>query len=103
MSDLPSERGMPDNHEIVFEREAEQAPNIIPGDVIVKLKTKKHAVFTRRGDDLLMQLSITLKEALVGFKRRVVHLDGVWLCYSRIFLCIASCLDIGNSRILCIQ
>lgn len=70
---------MPDNHEIVFEREAEQAPNIIPGDVIVKLKTKKHATFTRRGDDLLMQLSITLKEALVGFKRRVTHLDGV-LC-----------------------
>ncbi len=70
---------MPDNHEIVFEREAEQAPNIIPGDVIVKLKTKKHAVFTRRGDDLLMSQSITLKEALVGFKRRVVHLDGVSL------------------------
>ncbi len=68
---------MPDDHEIVFEREAEQAPNIIPGDVIVKLKTKKHATFTRRGDDLLMPLSITLKEALVGFKRRVTHLDGV--------------------------
>ena len=72
--DLIIERGMPDGHEIVFEREAEQAPNIIPGDVVIKLKTRPHNLFTRRGDDLLMEAQLTLKEALLGFKRRVIHL-----------------------------
>jgi DnaJ-class molecular chaperone len=34
-----------------------------------------HAVFTRRGDDLEIELHISLLEALVGFTRNVTHLD----------------------------
>jgi DnaJ-class molecular chaperone len=75
--DLIIERGMPDGHEVVFEKEGEQAPNVIPGDVVIKLRTRPHNVFKRRGDDLLMEVQVTLKEALLGFKRRVIHLDHV--------------------------
>lgn len=73
--DLVIERGMQDGQQIVFEKEGEQSPGIIPGDVIVKLKTRKHPLFTRSGDDLHCEMSITLKEALLGFKRRLPHLD----------------------------
>jgi DnaJ-related protein SCJ1 len=74
--DLMIERGMPDGHEVVFEKEGEQSPGIIPGDVVIKLKTKPHPRFVRRGNDLLHDMTITLKEALVGFRKTVTHLDG---------------------------
>lgn len=35
-----------------------------------------HAHFRREGDDLHYDMHITLKEALLGFKKSVRHLDG---------------------------
>lgn len=70
------ERGMSDGAELVFSRMGEQQPNILPGDVILVLRTKRHGRFTRDGNDLRHKMSITLKEALLGFKRSVKHLDG---------------------------
>ena len=76
--DLPLiiERGMPDGYDIIFEKEAEQAPQVIPGDVIIKLRTRMHPTFVRKGDDLHVEIALTLKEALTGFKRTIKHLDG---------------------------
>eukprot|EP00455_Lapot_gusevi_P041277 TRINITY_DN476_c0_g1_i3.p1 TRINITY_DN476_c0_g1~~TRINITY_DN476_c0_g1_i3.p1 ORF type:complete len:137 (-),score=74.42 TRINITY_DN476_c0_g1_i3:49-429(-) len=54
----------------------EQQPGIMPGDVIIKLNTKPHPTFRRRGDDLLHDMTISLKEALIGFKKKITHLDG---------------------------
>lgn len=70
------ERGMPNGHEIKFERASEQSPNTTPGDVILILKTKAHKLFTRDGSNLRMDVTITLKEALLGFSREFTHLDG---------------------------
>lgn len=39
------ERGMPSNHQIVFERESEQRPGMIPGDVIFRLHQAPHPRF----------------------------------------------------------
>jgi DnaJ-related protein SCJ1 len=36
------ERGMKDGDEVVFEREAEQIPDMIPGDLIFTIKQKQH-------------------------------------------------------------
>ena len=36
------ERGMKDGDEVVFEREAEQIPDMIPGDLIYTIKQKQH-------------------------------------------------------------
>lgn len=69
------ERGMPDGHQLVFERMSEQSPDTTPGDVILKLRTKKHSRFERRGNDLLHTMTISLKEALLGFTKEIPHLD----------------------------
>jgi DnaJ-class molecular chaperone len=70
------ERGIADGAEIKFPRKSEQSPGQVPGDVVMTLKTKKHHLFTREGNDLHMILSITLKEALLGFKKTINHLDN---------------------------
>jgi DnaJ-class molecular chaperone len=70
------ERGMPDGHKIVFERASEQSPDTTPGDVILKLETAKHARFERRGDDLHYVMRISLRDALLGFSKKIKHLDG---------------------------
>jgi len=70
------ERGMPDLHEIVFEQEADEEPDTTPGDVIFKIHTAPHKKFTRDGDNLHMKMQITLVEALVGFTKKIKHLDG---------------------------
>ena len=41
------------------------------------IKTKKNkSRYARRGDDLHTSITVTLAEALVGFKRTLTHLDG---------------------------
>ena len=49
---------------------------MVPGDVKVSLKQEKDARFRRRGRELHMDLEITLREALLGFRREIRHLDG---------------------------
>ena len=70
------ERGVPDGERITFERASEQRPGFIPGDVIMVLKQRKHRLFERRGNDLFHKITISLKQALTGFKRTLKHLDG---------------------------
>merc|ERR1711871_1835232 len=55
---------------------SEQTPGIIPGNDILVLKQRKHNIFTRKGNDLEATLHISLKEALLGFKHEITHLDG---------------------------
>jgi DnaJ-class molecular chaperone len=70
------ERGAPDGHEVRFKGASEQSPGQVPGDVVVSLKQKSHGTFSRKGDDLHMEMQISLKEALTGFSRIVKQLDG---------------------------
>jgi len=70
------ERGMPDGHDIVFEQQADEAPDTTPGDVVFKIKTLPHKRFTRDGHNLNLKMTISLLEALVGFSKTITHLDG---------------------------
>ena len=45
-------------------------------DVLLRLREIRHPIFLRKNADLLMDLKITLVEALLGFNRTIVHLDG---------------------------
>lgn len=70
------ERGTPENYELKYEMEADQSPDVLPGDVIFTIISEPHELFTRKGNDLLMTLKISLKEALLGYHRTFKHLDG---------------------------
>jgi DnaJ family protein B protein 4 len=47
-----------------------------PADLIFVIKQKHHPIYTRKGFDLAMEIKISFKEALCGFDREIVHLDG---------------------------
>lgn len=70
------ERGMRNEDTVEFKHMAEQTPGKLPGDVICVLECKKHDKFSRQGNNLHMDIKITLKEALLGFERTIYHLDG---------------------------
>jgi len=70
------ERGAAEGTELQFPRASEQTPGKIPGNVILRLKAAKHAVFQRKGNDLHMNMHIPLREALLGFHRTIRHMDG---------------------------
>lgn len=82
--ELEVERGMKDGHQVVFEMEADQSPDLIPGDVILVIKTKNNNLFKRRGDDDLdTTVKMTMREALLGFSKTITHMDGHTVDVSR--------------------
>merc|ERR1712218_356266 len=74
--DAQVEKGMRDGETLNFPRMAEQRPGMIPGSVIMTLKASKHPKFDRRGDDLHMNMKVSLREALLGWTQSIRHLDG---------------------------
>lgn len=76
------EKGMGDGHEVTFERESEQRPGMIPGDVIFRLRQKSHPRFERKGDNLETTVHLTLRESLLGFRKVIKQLDGSELVVS---------------------
>ncbi|KAI9190587.1 uncharacterized protein BJ171DRAFT_544236 [Polychytrium aggregatum] len=69
------EKGMRSGQKIPFAGEADQAPGIIPGDIIIVLEEKEHARFTRKDDDLFIKVKIDLLTALTGGQFSIKHLD----------------------------
>lgn len=73
--ELEIERGISAGHKLTFPRMNEQTPGEIPGDVVVTVKQSAHHVYTRKGNHLYREYTIDLKEALLGFERRFIHMD----------------------------
>jgi len=69
------EKGMEEGHKITFRGEGDQEPDIEPGDVVIVLIEKKHDIFQRKDQELIMEMEIDLVDALCGFKRSVNTLD----------------------------
>jgi len=69
-------KGMANNEKVIFERQGEQVPDMLQGDIIVQIKQQAHAVYKRVGDNLYMNLDISLQEALFGYERKITHLDA---------------------------
>lgn len=70
------DKGMRENQKILFRGEGDQQPEVEPGDVVIILQQKPHEKFQRSGDDLYMNHTITLTEALCGFSFMMRQLDG---------------------------
>jgi DnaJ-class molecular chaperone len=59
-----------------FQGESHEHPDYQPGDLVFRIKTIPHARFVRKENDLYMNATISLLQALVGFKKTYKHLDG---------------------------
>ncbi|KAF9989933.1 Type I HSP40 co-chaperone [Mortierella antarctica] len=69
------DRGMKDGCKIKFGGEGDQAPGVIPGDVIIVLEQREHERLKRDGDDLYYTAKIDLTTALTGGRIHISHLD----------------------------
>lgn len=70
------EKGMQHGQKIVFQGEADEAPDTVTGDIIFVLQLKEHPKFKRKFDDLYVEHTLSLTEALCGFQFALTHLDG---------------------------
>lgn len=70
------EKGMQHGQKITFPGEADEAPDTVPGAIIFVIQMKDHPTFVRKGSDLFLEKTITLREALCGFQSVITHLDG---------------------------
>lgn len=69
------EKGMRHNQKITFRGKADEKPNMEPGDIHFVVQEQEHEVFKRKGADLLISKTLSLKEALCGFEWKIHHLD----------------------------
>ncbi|KAI9918745.1 hypothetical protein PsorP6_012036 [Peronosclerospora sorghi] len=74
--DVELEKGTADGFEMVFENYADETPDQPAGHVRLQVVTVPHPAFTRDGNHLWMEMTISLREALVGFRKSFTHLDG---------------------------
>jgi len=70
------ERGVPDGHTVDFEGYGEHNPTQTAGKISFKVVTEGDSLFRREGNDLHAAMSIPLKDALLGFQKDLVHVDG---------------------------
>lgn len=70
------EKGMRNGEKIVFDGQADEAPDTITGDIIFLVQEKKHSRFERKHGDLHVKHNLSLTEALCGFQFALTHLDG---------------------------
>jgi len=69
--------GIPEQKILIFPKRSDEVPGYTPGAVVVEVTTHKNPRFTRDSNnvDLHTQITVTLLEALVGFKKQIFHLD----------------------------
>ncbi|KAJ0241648.1 Chaperone protein dnaJ 3 [Hirschfeldia incana] len=70
------EKGMLHSQKITFEGQADEAPDTVTGDIVFVIQQKEHPKFKRKGEDLFVEHTLSLTEALCGFSFVLTHLDG---------------------------
>jgi DnaJ-class molecular chaperone len=68
--------GVESGQQIRLKGQGQEAPGHRPGDVLITVNIAPHPYFKVDGNDLRLDLSITLYEAVLGAKVRVPTLDG---------------------------
>ena len=74
---LPIDRGMPEGAEVLFPGEADESPDFAAGDVVVRVRSKKVVGgLVRKEANLYWRETLSVAEALLGFRKTVIGLDG---------------------------
>jgi len=61
---------------ITIPGEGNKYPDMLEGDVVIQLRIAKHKLYNRKGADLGMNYSLSLRQALCGYKIRIPHVSG---------------------------
>ncbi|CAL0329003.1 unnamed protein product [Lupinus luteus] len=61
---------------ITFPEKGHEQPNVMPADVVFIIDEKPHNVFSRDGNDLIVNQKISLVDALTGYTVHLTTLDG---------------------------
>lgn len=70
------EKGMKSGSKITLVNAGDAQAGKVAGDVVYTLDVRPHDTFTRYGDNLQTTITVSLLEALTGFKYTLTHLDG---------------------------
>ena len=71
------EKGTPSKHKITIHNVGGDYIDKLSSDVIIEVVDKEHSFFKRtNGYDLKAEVLLSLKEALLGFSKKIRHLDG---------------------------
>ncbi|KAI0340161.1 hypothetical protein BDW22DRAFT_1347215 [Trametopsis cervina] len=75
MLEVHIDKGMKNGQTITFRGESDQAPGVIPGDVVIVVEEKPHDRFLRQENDLSTDVELDLLTALGGGQFTIKHLD----------------------------
>uniref|UniRef100_A0A914GV18 Uncharacterized protein n=1 Tax=Globodera rostochiensis TaxID=31243 RepID=A0A914GV18_GLORO len=78
------DKGMRDGQRLMFYGKGDQQPGLEPGNVIIVLDEEEHSVFTRKGTNLVINMNLTLTEALCGCTKHVETLDKRILSFTQL-------------------
>lgn len=78
------EKGMKDGQKIVFYGKGDQEVNLEPGNVIIVIDEQEHSIFTRKGSNLIMIMTLNLTEALCGCVKVITTLDKRYLVLTQL-------------------
>lgn len=71
------EKGVPNRHKVTLHNVGGDYVDKLSSDVIVELVDSDHPFYRRvNTSDLRAEVKLTLKEALLGFNKKIRHLDG---------------------------
>lgn len=68
--------GIKDGEAISMPGMGEAVAGGIAGDLYARINVKRHTVFKREGDDLVMELDVKISEVLLGAEKEIMTLDG---------------------------
>ncbi|KZT28634.1 hypothetical protein NEOLEDRAFT_1154510 [Neolentinus lepideus HHB14362 ss-1] len=75
MLEVHIDKGMKGGQTITFRGESDQAPGVVPGDVIIVVEEKPHERFKRQENNLFTEIELDLLTALGGGQFAIKHLD----------------------------
>jgi len=70
------EKGVKDGHVYENSDAGDEFLNVATSTINVKVQVLPHKLFERDGDNLKTKVYLTLEEALLGFEKSIIHLDG---------------------------
>jgi len=69
-------KGMSNGQSVRLSGVVDSIKDAPPADVIFIIRERRHPIFTRRGNDLAIEVSISYAESIVGYKRSLKCLNG---------------------------